>query len=143
MHVPADRTVYTGDILFIEGHPILWEGPVGNWIAACDKIMAMDVETVVPGHGPITDKRGVQAVRDYFVYIRDEARKRYDAGLTPLEAARDIPLEAYGTWGDPERMAVNVATLYREFSGSDEHLDPATLFSQMADLYSARHSQSQ
>ena len=35
VHVPADRTVYTGDILFIGGHPILWEGPVQNWIDAC------------------------------------------------------------------------------------------------------------
>src|SRR5215469_309663 len=28
VHVPTDRTVFTGDILFIEGHPIMWEGPV-------------------------------------------------------------------------------------------------------------------
>ena len=47
VHVPADRTVFTGDILFIGGHPILWEGPIGNWIAACDALLAMDVETVV------------------------------------------------------------------------------------------------
>ncbi|MCX7065563.1 MAG: MBL fold metallo-hydrolase, partial [Proteobacteria bacterium] len=38
VHVPADRLVFTGDILFIEGHPILWAGPVGNWIEACNYI---------------------------------------------------------------------------------------------------------
>ena len=59
VHVPSDRTVFTGDILFIEGHPIMWAGPVANWIEACERIMAMDVETIVPGHGPITDKAGV------------------------------------------------------------------------------------
>ena len=23
-----------GDILFVEGHPVLWAGPVANWVAA-------------------------------------------------------------------------------------------------------------
>ncbi|HXV00703.1 MAG TPA: MBL fold metallo-hydrolase [Caulobacteraceae bacterium] len=134
VHVPADRLVFTGDILFIEGHPVMWEGPVGNWIAACDAIMAMDVETVVPGHGPITDKRGVAAVRDYLAYIRDEARKRFEAGLSAFEAAREIDMSDYDSWGDGERIVVNVATLYREFSGGGAPHDPAALFAQMAQL---------
>ena len=45
-------------------------------------MLGLDVETVVPGHGPITDKRGVEAMRGYLVYVRDEARKRFDAGLS-------------------------------------------------------------
>ncbi|MGH7022672.1 MAG: MBL fold metallo-hydrolase [Caulobacteraceae bacterium] len=134
VHVPADRTVFTGDILFIEGHPIMWEGPVANWIGACDRIMAMDVETVVPGHGPITDKRGVAAVRDYLVYVRDEARKRFVAGLPAFDAARDIDMTDYNGWGDGERIVVNVASLYREFSGARAHADIGVLFGQMAAL---------
>ena len=55
-YVPDARTVYTGDILFIGGTPIVWAGPLSNWIAACDLILGMDVDTVVPGHGPVTDK---------------------------------------------------------------------------------------
>jgi glyoxylase-like metal-dependent hydrolase (beta-lactamase superfamily II) len=134
VHVPADRVVFTGDILFIEGHPIMWEGPVGNWIAACERILAMDVETVVPGHGPITDKRGVAAVCDYLAYVRDEACKRYEAGLTAFDAARDIDMSDYDSWGDGERIVVNVATLYREFSGSHAVGDVGELFGQMAQL---------
>ena len=112
----------------------MWEGPAGNWIDACDKILAMDVETVVPGHGPITDKRGVRAVRDYLVYTRDEAKKRYDAGLSSFEAAQDIDMSDYDSWGDGERIAINVATLYREFGSTDAPSDAATLFGQMAEL---------
>ena len=133
-YVPADKTVFTGDILFIEGHPIMWEGPVSNWISACDNILAMDVDIIVPGHGPITDKKGVTAVRNYLIYVRDEARKRFDAGLDSFEAARDINMTDYDSWGDGERIAVNVATLYREFRGDDTPHDTTTLFSQMATL---------
>lgn len=35
VHSPADKTIFTGDILFIEGTPVMWQGPVGNWIKAC------------------------------------------------------------------------------------------------------------
>lgn len=137
-YVPEDKTVFTGDILFIEGHPIMWEGPVGNWIEACNRIMEMDVETIVPGHGPITDKRGVKALQDYLIYTRDEAKKRYDAGLDAFEAAKDIDMSDYDSWGDGERIAVNVATLYREFGNDDEPHDAPTLFSRMAELRKRR-----
>ncbi len=139
VHVPADRTVFTGDILFIEGTPIMWAGPVGNWIEACNRILALDCETIVPGHGPITDKRGVEAVRNYLTYIRDEARKRYDAGLSARDAVHDIGLGDYDSWGDAERIAVNVATLYREFSGDASPPNAAELFAQMGEIWQKRH----
>ena len=47
VHIPGDRVVFTGDILFIGGHPIMWAGPTGNWLPAIDRILAMDVETIV------------------------------------------------------------------------------------------------
>jgi len=137
-YVPADRVVYTGDILFIEGHPIMWSGPVGNWIDACNYIESLDADLIVPGHGPITDKRGVRAVRDYLTYIRDEARKRYDAGMDSFDAACDIAMTDYDSWGDGERIAVNVATLYKEFSGDKAPSDITKLFGQMAKLHRAR-----
>jgi len=82
VHLPDDRKVFTGDILFIDGTPIMWAGPVANWIAACDRIMAMDADVIVPGHGPITDKAGVRRVQDYLAFCDREARKRFDAGLS-------------------------------------------------------------
>jgi glyoxylase-like metal-dependent hydrolase (beta-lactamase superfamily II) len=131
IHIPEDRTVFTGDILFIESHPVIWDGPITNWIAACDKILSWDVETIVPGHGPITDKAGVRRFRGYLVYIRDEARKRFDAGLDPEEAARDISLDPYSDWLDSERLVANVAALYREF-GADIDMNVLNAFGMMA-----------
>ena len=138
VHVPADRTVFTGDILFIEGTPIMWAGPVGNWIEACERIVALDCETIVPGHGPITDIRGVRAVQNYLRYIRDEARKRFDAGLSARDAAHDIALGDYDSWGDAERIAVNVATLYREFSGDTSAPNAGELFALMGEIWNKR-----
>ena len=134
VHAVDDRAVFTGDILFIDGTPIMWEGPVAGWIRACERIEAMDVDVVVPGHGPITDRSGARRVREYLCYVRDEARKRFDAGLGAAEAACDIALGDYSSWGDAERIVVNVDTLYREFSGASERSNPLELFTRMAEL---------
>ncbi len=140
VHVPSDRVVYTGDIIFADGTPVMWAGPVSNWIAACERILAMDVDVIVPGHGPITDKAGVRRMRDYLVFLDNEARGRFNAGLSAKEAAHDIALGDYAQWLDAERVAVNVVTLYRTYTDNPTAADPATLFSLMAEMASAQRT---
>ena len=135
--VPEDQVVFTGDILFIEGTPIMWTGPVQNWLDACDLIIDLGAEHIVPGHGPITDAAGVRAVRDYWTYVSGEARARFEAGMSVGDAARDIDLGPYADWGDSERIFINVNTLYREF-GSDRVVDDVmALFAEMGELWLA------
>lgn len=138
VHVPGDRTVFTGDILFIDGTPLMWAGPVSNWLRACDQIIAMDAEVIVPGHGPLTDVAGVRRMRGYLAYISAEARKRFDAGLPLRDAIHDIALADYDSWIDAERIAINVDTLYREFAGGGKPTDTLTLFTLMAEVKQRR-----
>lgn len=125
VYVPEDRVVFTGDLLFNEGHPIMWAGPIANWIGACDFIEGLDVEVVVPGHGPVTDKRAVRRLRSYLEFMHKEARSRFDAGLGWEEAARDIAFDEFRHWTDSERVVANVCALYREFEPA---LAPTPLF---------------
>ena len=113
--LPGERVVFTGDLLFNEGHPIMWAGPIENWIAACQHILDLDPEVVVPGHGPITDKAAVAAMKGYFDYVREAARIRFQAGMGFEEAARDINMSEYRGWSDPERIVANVFSLYRQW----------------------------
>ncbi|MEJ8572098.1 MBL fold metallo-hydrolase [Microbaculum marinum] len=126
-YVPSARTVFCGDVLFAKGHPIIWDGSIENWIAACDKMLSWDVETVVPGHGPIGDKAAVRALREYLVYVRDEAAKRYAAGMDFADAAWDIALTGFDDWLDRERVVVNVAHVYKVLSNGAVNPDRPTL----------------
>ena len=107
---------------------------MSNWVRACDRILAMDVDVVVPGHGPIADKAAVREMRGYLQFVIDEARKRYDKGMSARDAAFDIPLGRYGDWSDAERIVVTVWNLFEEFKG--EHTEPNifALFEMMADF---------
>lgn len=141
VYVPADRVVYSGDIMFVKGHPVVWAGPISNWIKACDQILAWDVETVVPGHGAITDKAGVRELKTYFEFILVEARKRFDAGMSDEDAARDISWEAFRDWGEPERVFVNVNAAYRDFTNDHRPPDIVRMFGLMADAHFKRVAQ--
>ena len=136
--VEKDSTVFTGDILFIDGTPIMWAGPVGNWIKACDLIIDRKPEVIVPGHGPITDVAGVSRVKDYLSYIDTEARARYDAGMSARDAALDISISDFDSWTDAERIAVNVDTLFREYSGDTSAPNTMEIFTLMAEIKTAQ-----
>jgi cyclase len=133
-HSVEDGVVFTGDILFIDGTPVMWAGPVGNWLKACDLILELDARVIVPGHGPITDAAGVRRVQDYLRHIDREARARYDAGMSAEDAALDVSLGGFADWGDAERIAVNVATLYREYRGGPDPAGEGNPFALMAAL---------
>ncbi len=139
--VPDARTVYTGDILFIGGAPIVWAGPLENWIAACDLMLGMDIDTVVPGHGPVTDKAGVVAVRDYLVEVLQSASAQHAAGVDAFEAAVRIVREMTGNDATRDlrefgRAAVNVDTVYRSLDPAHESPNVIEQFRRMAEIES-------
>ena len=134
VYLPAERVVFTGDIVFAGGTPIVWAGPIRNWIAACDRIAALDVATVVPGHGPIGDLAQVRAMRDYLAYVEAEAAARHASGMSLEDAVHDIALGQFDQWLDKERLAVNVQAKYRELSPDGPRANTVDLFSLMAKL---------
>jgi glyoxylase-like metal-dependent hydrolase (beta-lactamase superfamily II) len=132
VHVPDDGVVFTGDILFHRGHPVVWAGPVTNWIAACDRILALDgIEVVVPGHGPLAGLQAVADMKGYFEHLTDEVRQRFDGGMSAHDAAYDIDMSRYEGWGESERIVINVNALYRDF-GATVPSDIDSVFGAMA-----------
>ncbi|MBW1907156.1 MAG: MBL fold metallo-hydrolase, partial [Deltaproteobacteria bacterium] len=97
-----------------------------------------DIETVVPGHGPLCDKSGLAEMLHYLEVLTVEARRRYDAGMSVEEAVRDLTLDEFKGWLDAERTYVNVHTLYRDFAGDTEPGDVLAMFAGMGRLQRSR-----
>jgi cyclase len=138
VHAVDDGVLFSGDILFSRAHPIAWAGPVSNWIAACDRILELNVEVIVPGHGPLAGLDAVRELKAYFEYLHEEARTCHAEGMTPLQAARSISLQRWADWGEPERVVVNIASIYGELSPQEEPLNAVIAFGLMAELVSER-----
>jgi 2-keto-4-pentenoate hydratase/2-oxohepta-3-ene-1,7-dioic acid hydratase in catechol pathway/glyoxylase-like metal-dependent hydrolase (beta-lactamase superfamily II) len=139
VHVPDAGVLFAGDLLFIGCTPIVWAGPISNWVAACDTMIALDAPTVVPGHGPITDPDGVRAVRGYLVHVAERAEAAHRQGLSFAEAADTIDLGEYADWLDAERVVVNVYQRYRELDPDTPSLPVIALLTMQAEWY-AKHA---
>ena len=89
--VPDDRVLFSGDILFHGGHPIVWAGPISNWIGACDRILEMDVDVIVPGHGtPLHDKALLRAHIDVMRQLLKAGKDAKARGLDADQAKEEV-----------------------------------------------------
>jgi glyoxylase-like metal-dependent hydrolase (beta-lactamase superfamily II) len=135
---PDARVLFAGDILFAAAHPIAWAGPVSHWIAACERILALDPAVIVPGHGPLAGTGEVRELKSYFEYLYEQARARHAEGMTALQAAAAISLDRWAEWGERERLVVNVANIYAEIDAALEPPNALEAFQQMAELAGER-----
>ncbi len=122
VHVSDVDVVFAADVLFVGATPIMWAGPVENWIAAVDLLLNLDAETYVPGHGDLGRRADVERVGAYWTWLREQAdeyhRLEYPRGAAAraILANRDF---AWRDWDEPERIVANVDALYRGFDGRD------------------------
>jgi glyoxylase-like metal-dependent hydrolase (beta-lactamase superfamily II) len=116
--------------------PIGWDGTFDGWINALDRIVALDPDVIVPGHGPLCGVEGPLEMKAYLEYVRAESRRHFDAGLSALEAAKKIDLGPYANWTEPERILFSVERAYREFREEpfDAPIDAVAIFRGMYEL---------
>jgi glyoxylase-like metal-dependent hydrolase (beta-lactamase superfamily II) len=136
VHLPEDRVVFAGDVIFRLCTPIGWEGTYARWTEALDYIISLEPDVVVPGHGPLSGIEGPREMKAYLQYVREESKRFFDEGLPAAEAARRIDLGPYEDWYEPERLFFNVERAYRELRGDppDSPIDAASLFTGASQL---------
>lgn len=118
VYLPQHKILFAGDIAFYYVAPFCQNAHPSKWIEWCQAIEKMDVETIVPGHGPIGGKHELAEMRGYLELLKVEARKRYDSKMTAGRAAADIRMGKYENWIGPERIIMDTVRFYAEFAGS-------------------------
>ncbi len=112
--VPDAKVVYAGDTVFKGSTPLMWAGPVSNWIAALDWIESLQPEVIVGGHGPLSDLDDLRALRDYWRFLRERslaAGPDANAVDVAAELIASAGFDRWRNWSNPERNAVNVARI--------------------------------
>lgn len=115
--LPDRSVLFAGDLVFNGGTPFVVMGSVAGSLVALERLRALQATTIVPGHGPV---RGPEVLDDQVAYLRfvqEVARRGNDAGLPPLEAARQATLGRFASWHDPERLVGNLHRAYAELQG--------------------------
>ena len=117
-YLPQHKILFAGDIFFNYVTPFGQNAHITKWLDACDRIQKMDVDIIVPGHGPIGNKKELDAMADYYRVLKAEVRKRFDAGMTPGRAAADVKMGKFENWIGPTQIVTNTVRLYAEWHGT-------------------------
>jgi cyclase len=118
VYIPQRKILFAADIAFFYVTPAGQNGHITRWIQAIDRIMGMDVDVIVPGHGPLGTKKELAETRAYLDLLAREVKKGYSAGMRPGQAAADIDMGRFAKWTNPERNVWNTIRLYAEFNGT-------------------------
>jgi len=103
VYFPALHTIHTGDLMAGTTPLIDYAGggSLIDWTKTLDGAMALDFETVIPGHGAVTNKAGLLAYRNNVEKLRNRAQGLVRSGKSQEEVGK--VMEAEFGWG-PKTM---------------------------------------
>jgi len=125
VHVPEERVVFTGDTIFSGCQTWLMTSNVEQWLAALERIRTLDVDWIVPGHGPVVPKSYLDVQRSHLMewktavatavangWSREETVERVDFRdrFGPVDIGQGYMLDYI--------QSLNAATLYDKLTGA-------------------------
>lgn len=74
-YLPDKKVLFAGDMLFTNYHPFIGDGDIEGWIKVLDYIMTMNVEIIIPGHGPLSTKKDIEDMKNYLIAFDKKAKE--------------------------------------------------------------------
>jgi glyoxylase-like metal-dependent hydrolase (beta-lactamase superfamily II) len=103
IYFPAHRIVHTGD-LFVKGTPFVDYSSGGSalaWPATIDKVLELDFDRVIPGHGPVMTRQDLIAWKNSFEKVRDRISELKKMGKSKEEVSGMLKFDDLTGWGQP------------------------------------------
>ncbi len=102
VYVPGSKTLFAGDALFTGYHPYMGDGSIPEWSGVLDRILAMDVDAIVPGHGPLSGKKDVTDMKEYLAAFDAKAKelcaRSSDVAAIKADLLKALPARAEGAF---------------------------------------------
>jgi quinoprotein relay system zinc metallohydrolase 2 len=120
------RTLFASDLLFAQHLPVL-DGSLRGWVSVMTELKRLDVATVVPGHGPVSNNwpAVMDAQAGYLNTLLRDTRAAIGNGLTIQQAIDSISVPPVPHWLLTDRFhRRNVTAAYAELEWEDD--DPKT-----------------
>ncbi len=124
VHVPAERVVFTGDTVFCECQTWLMTSDIDEWLEALDRIAALDVDRIIPGHGPVTTPAYLAVQRanllDWKSAVADAVAKGWSREETVerVDFADRYPVDIGQGYMMEHIQTLNAGSLWDKFTAS-------------------------
>ncbi|MHA2302604.1 MAG: MBL fold metallo-hydrolase [Candidatus Thorarchaeota archaeon] len=117
LHLPEEKAVFCGDLLFVGSHPYMGESDPEVWISILNRLEELDVDVCMPGHGEIGTSEAldnmIAYIQELVLLVQDVVNHRGN-----VEDAIKIPVPTqYSEW----KLALpffesNIRFLYEKLS---------------------------
>ena len=120
VYVPDVKVAFAVD--FVSHDRVGYQGLPGwqfpDFFESMPRLLEIDFETMVFGHGPVGDRSSIHRQIRYYDQIRSEVGKALDAGWSEDRAAEEIRLPEFSDWGQYDAwFPLNVRAIYRWMAG--------------------------
>ena len=97
--LPDCGALFAGDLLWVETHPWAGDGHPDEWIDIIYRMKALDPQTVVPGHGTVTNFAYARIFIRYLTFVCDIVRQAEASAQSVVKLADSAVPPQYGDWG--------------------------------------------
>lgn len=102
VYLAAKKLLFSGDILFTDFHPFLVDGNFDGWAKTLDNLLTMDIERIVPGHGPLSTKKDLLEMKEYLILFDSKAHElaagSQDADAIAAQMLKILPKRSMAEW---------------------------------------------
>jgi glyoxylase-like metal-dependent hydrolase (beta-lactamase superfamily II) len=106
--LPGERVLVAADLCSNGVLPLAIHGSIAHWADALSQLIALEPETVVPGHGPVGSVQTLRDLREYLVRINALAETAVRTGSGVDEALAELDPGAAGGWLEQGRTRQNM-----------------------------------
>ena len=105
---PDQRVLVAADLCSNGVLPLAIHGSVANWTDTLSQLIALEPETVIPGHGPVGSVQTLRDLREYLVQVNSLAEAAVRAGTGVDDALAEFDPGATGGWLETGRTRQNI-----------------------------------
>ena len=125
LRLPQDGIAFIGDIGFFQSQPFMANGFPSQWAALLDDMANWEVQTFVPGHGPLGGRGDLSLEATYIRTLEDMVSQVMRAGGTLEDALSQTLPPPFDAWqASRQRFEANVRASFKRQSthkSEDKH----------------------
>ena len=95
VYLPDEKVIFTGDIIMNQRVTSNRDGSVIGTLKAIDLINSYDWNTLIAGHGTITDKKATDFTTKYFTLLKTRVLEAIEAGITADEISKVVTMDEF------------------------------------------------
>ena len=121
VYLPDEKVIFTGDIIMNQRVTSNRDGSVIGTLKAIDLINSYDWNSLIAGHGTITDKKATDFTTKYFTLLKTRVLEAIEAGITADEISKVVTMDDFKDVAMFDELnSRNVFDAFRELEFYDE-----------------------